>query len=128
MYEREYDDLEPGDFEADEPADDDSAYYQFYEEPDNYVDDSDESNYNPPVRSVSRRTRSPPSLDTTDPVDPEGPEVADSPSSRIKIPLRSDTRPPDSRSQAEPSSRIKIPSKESLFRRIRRWLFDTKKR
>ena len=185
MYDREYDDLGPNDFEAmfSEPDDserifsrecDDSVYDPVDLEPDDYVDDHDygpemaggacerrslpddedpfepqrpvsdnsppseavtlaerlpevdidapqapehgsgfeieddvvdhrESNRNPPVDSVSQRKRIPASLDATEPIGRDGPEVPD----------------------PQPSS-IEIPMRESLYRRIRRWLVGTK--
>lgn len=110
MYEREYDDLESGDFEADEPPEPDEPPYDTYEfmddsDPYGYVDDRDEPDYDPPAASGSGRDRIPRSLDTSNPVRPQRPELPDSPSAGIE------DRPRD-----------------SLIRRIRRWLVGTKSR
>lgn len=106
IYEREYDDLAPGDFEADEPCCDDSAHdpYEFNDfHPYDYVDDRGEPDYAPPAASDSRRKRIPSSLDATDPVRPLGPESPDPPSAASAGPPR-----------------------ESLVRRIHRWLVATR--
>lgn len=73
-----------------------------FEIEDDVVDDR-ESNRNPPVDSVSQRKRIPASLNATEPIGRDGPEVPDPQSSSIEIPLR-----------------------ESLYRRIRRWLVGAK--
>lgn len=89
MYDREYDDLEPGDFEADEPPVRDEPIYDPYEaagdiDPYDCVDDRDESDYRPTADSGSRRERIPSSSDATDTGRPKGPELPDPPSAAIE--------------------------------------------